>query len=114
MNELLSKLKEIHYDKLNVDEFIDLRENDPFDSEWIRIYRTIKELKKGRNVKDTRDLAKKAYMLVFEQSTCADLAEFISDDFGLIADSKALNYSDEWLSKMISCYENAIIPCGEL
>ena len=43
-----------------------------------------------------------------------DLAEFISDDFYMIADSKALNYSDRWLDKLIACYENAVIPCGEL
>ena len=42
------------------------------------------------------------------------MAGYISDDFSLIADSKRLGYSDEWLDKLISCYENARIPCGEL
>lgn len=114
MVELLNKLKEVHYEKLNMGEFIDLRENDPFDSEWVRVYQTIEELKKGRNMKDTRDIEKKVYILVFELSASPDLADFISEDFSLIADSKALNYSDEWLNKVIACYENAIIPCGEL
>ena len=43
-----------------------------------------------------------------------ELAGYISDDFGLIADSKALNYSDKWLDQLIACYEKAVIPCGEL
>lgn len=114
MFELLNKLKEAHYEKLNIGEFIDLRENAPFDSEWVRVYQTIEELKKGRNVKDIRDIEKNVYILVFELSNSPDLADFISEDFSLIADSKALNYSDEWLNKIITCYENAIIPCGEL
>ena len=42
------------------------------------------------------------------------MAGYISDDFGLIADSKRLGYSDKWLEKLIFCYENARIPCGEL
>ena len=99
---------------MNIGEFIDLRENAPFDSEWVRVYQTIEELKKGKNVEDIRDIEKNAYILVFELSNSPDLADFISEDFSLIADSKALNYSDEWLNKMIACYENAIIPCGEL
>ena len=114
MDALLGKLKEIHYEELDIDEFIDLRENDPFDSEWVRVYRAIEGLKKGRDIKDAREIAEKAYLLVLKQSASTDLAEFISDDFYMIADSKALNYSDRWLDKLIACYENAFIPCGEL
>lgn len=53
-------------------------------------------------------------MKVYERSACDELAGYISDDFGLIADNKTPDYSDEWLDKLISCYEKAIIPCGEL
>ena len=114
MYELLDKLSQINYEELDIDNFLDQRDSDPFDSEWVRIYQALEELKKGKTVADTREIEKKAYITVYEKSENDELAGYISDDFGLIADSKRLNYSDEWLEKLISCYENARIPCGEL
>ena len=114
MYELLDKLSQINYEELDIDDFLDQRDSDPFDIEWVRVYQALEELKKGKTVADTREIEKKAYITVYEKSENDELAGYISDDFGLIADSKRLNYSDEWLKKLISCYENARIPCGEL
>ena len=105
MYELLDKLSQINYEELDMDDFLDQRDSDPFDSEWVRIYQALEELKKGKTVADTREIEKKAYITVYEKSENDELAGYISDDFGLIADSKRLNYSDEWLEKLISCYE---------
>ena len=105
MFELLDNLKKVNYETLDIDDFLDQRECEPFDSEWIRVYLAIEDLKKERAVEDTRE---------FEKTECDDLAGYIADDFGLIADSIMLNYSDEWLEKLISCYKKAIIPRGNL
>ena len=105
MFELLDKLKKVNYETIDIDDFLDQRECDPFDSEWVRVYQTIEELKKGKEMVDTREI---------EKTECDDLAGYIADDFGLIADSIMLHYSDEWLEKVISCYKEAIIPCGKL
>ena len=43
-----------------------------------------------------------------------ELAEYVSDDFCLIADSRQMNYTDEWLDKMIESYDNGVIPSGKL
>ena len=114
MLELLDKLGQINYEELDIDDFLDQRDSNPFDSEWVRVYQSLEELKKGKTVEDTREIEKKAYITVYEKSEDDELAGYVSDDFGLIADSKRLGYSDEWLDKLISCYENARIPCGEL
>ncbi len=114
MFELLDNLKKVNYETIDIDDFLDQRECEPFDSEWIRVYQAIEKLKKERAVEDTREIEKKAYITVFEKTECDDLAGYIADDFGLIADSIMLNYSDEWLEKLISCYKKAIIPCGNL
>lgn len=114
MFELLNKLNNIKYEELDIDEILDKRESDPFDSEWMRVYQAIKELKKGKKFDHTTDIEEKAYITVYEKTDNDELAGYISDDFGLIADSKTLNYSDEWLDKLVACYEKAIIPCGEL
>ncbi len=114
MNELLDKLRQIHYETIDIDKFLDQRECETFDSSWIRVYQAIEQLKKGKAMEDTREIEKKAYITVYEKTECDDLAGYIADDFGLIAESKMLNYFDEWLEKLISCYEKGMIPCGKL
>lgn len=114
MSELLDKLNEIHFEELDADDFWDQRDSASFDHEWIRVYQALEERKKSTVVGDTREIAKKAYITVYEKSENDELAGYISDDFGLIADSKMLGYSDKWLDKLIACYEEARLPCGKL
>lgn len=59
MFELLDKLKKVNYETIDIDDFLDQRECDPFDSEWVRVYQTIEELKKGKEMVDTREIEKK-------------------------------------------------------
>lgn len=114
MIELLNKLNNINFEELDIDEFLNKRDIEPFDSNWVRVYQIIEELKKGRTIDSTRDIEKKVYIIVYEQTGNNELAGYISDDFGLIADSKILDYTEEWLEKLISCYENSLLPCGVL
>lgn len=114
MIELLSKINNINFEELDIDEFLNKRDIEPFDSNWVRVYQIIEELKKGRTIDSTRDIEKKVYIIVYEQTGNNELAGYISDDFGLIADSKILGYTEEWLEKLISCYENSLLPCGVL
>ena len=114
MIELLNKLNNINFEELDIDEFLNKRDIEPFDSNWVRVYQIIEELKKGRTIDSTRDIEKKVYIIVYEQTGNSELAGYISDDFGLIADSKILGYTEEWLEKLISCYENSLLPCGVL
>ena len=43
MFDLLSKLSTIHYAELDVDEILDKREMDSFDSEWVRVYQAVED-----------------------------------------------------------------------
>lgn len=114
MTKLLDTLKTIHLETLDIDDFLEQRECDPFDGEWVRVYQAVEALKKRNAIEDSREIEKIAYLTVYEKSEDDELAGYISDDFGLIADSKKLGYSDEWLDKLISCYEDAKLPCGIL
>ena len=60
MVELLNKLNNIQYKELDIDDILDKRESDPFDSEWMRVYREIKELKKGKKFDDTTEIGEKS------------------------------------------------------
>ena len=44
--------------------------------------------------------------MIIEKNTESELADYVSDDFGLIYDSFVLNYKDEWLEKVIAAYKN--------
>ena len=114
MLDLLNKLSKIDYENLDIDELLEQRECNPFDCEWMRVYRAIEALKVNQQVDDTTEIRKKVFLIVYEQSGSDELAGYVSDDFGLIADGKSLHYSDKWLTKLIACYQKATIPCGEL
>ncbi|MEY8234394.1 hypothetical protein AALA36_01530 [Lachnospiraceae bacterium 66-29] len=52
--------------------------------------------------------------MIIEKNTESELADYVSDDFGLIYDSFVLNYKDEWLEKVIAAYKNKKISTGVL
>lgn len=51
-------------------------------------------------------ISEKAFISIYHLSGYGELAEYVSDDFRLIADSRQMNYTDEWLNKMIESLEN--------
>ena len=53
MIELLNKLNNINFEELDIDEFLNKRDIEPFDSNWVRVYQIIEELKKGRTIDST-------------------------------------------------------------
>ena len=77
MYELLDKLSQINYEELDIDDFLDQRDSDPFDSEWVRVYQALEELKKGKAVADTREIEKKVYITVYKKSENDELAGYI-------------------------------------
>lgn len=119
MEKLLEKLSEIDFEDLNVDELLDNRESKLFDSEWSRVYKEVNNLKKetgftAEQKKYSSEISEKAFMTIYNLSGYEELAEYVSDDFYLIADSKQIYYSDKWLDKLIDKYNNAIIPSSGL
>lgn len=114
MEQLLNNLKMINYENISLDELLVGRKDLLFDSEWIRVYDEIKELKNRTTITDNMKIREKAFLIVYEKSLSDDLAAYVSDDFGLIFDSIILNYKDEWLDKLIKCYEQLYIPSGIL
>ncbi|MDE7417684.1 MAG: hypothetical protein K2N44_15510 [Lachnospiraceae bacterium] len=121
MNELIDCLKNIDYDAFDEDclnELLDCRDSAPFDTEWSRVNAEIDALKNDQNYtaeneEEQDEIREKAFMVI-EQNIESELADYVSDDFGLIYDSLVLNYKDEWLDTLIEEYKNGKIPAGEL
>jgi len=119
MKELVKTLAMINFDDIDFDALFDARESGSFDSEWIRVYNAVEALKNEKTYSqamklDVSDIRETAFQEVYFRCEYSGLAEYISDDFGLIADAALLGYTDEWLEKLISCYKENRIPCGEL
>ena len=119
MEELIAKIEEIDFSNMDIDNLLDNRDQDPFDSEWTRVYQEIEAIKEEKSYTDENEnynsnIREKVFSKIYNLSGHDELAEYVSDDFGLIVDSKILEYSDTWLDKLISSYENANIPCGDL
>lgn len=119
MEKLISKLSEIDFANLTIDEILDSRDNNPFDSEWVRVYNEIEKLKKEKEYTAEQetynsDVREQVFKKIYKLSGHSALSGYISDDFGMITDSRILNYSDTWLNILISCYENSMVPSGSL
>ena len=119
MNELIGLLKQIDFGTLDIDELLDKRDAEAFDAEWIRVYNAIESLKSVENYsemekKNNSKVREQVFRIIYELSNDGDLAGYVSDDLGLIADAELLGFRDSWLDKLISCYENKTIPCGSI
>lgn len=114
---LLDCLRNIDYSQFDDDsitELLDLRDCEPFDSEWCRVDSEITRMKYNYTFQNQQDQIRKEAFFIVENNVGSELADYISDDFGLIFDSMAVGYKDEWLSKLINMYRNGKIPCGNL
>ncbi|MDE6221942.1 MAG: hypothetical protein K2G51_16205 [Lachnospiraceae bacterium] len=120
VNELIDCLNNIEYDSFDEDylnELLDRRDSAPFDTEWCRVDAEISALKNdlnytAENEEEQEEIRQKVFLII-EQNTGGELADYVSDDFGLIYDSVVLHYKDEWLDQLIEDYKNGKIPAGE-
>ena len=119
INDLIANLGKIDLRKLDIDGILDNRDTSEFANEWMRVQDEIERIKEGENF-NTENKDNSSYIrqevagIVYELAGGIELAEEIGDDFELIAESRLVGYSDQWLDKLISCYKNSTIPTGIL
>ena len=121
INELLDCLRSLDagsYTEDDINDILDGRDADEFDSEWCRVDNELESLKNddnytSENEKEHDDICKQAFFII-EEIIPSELSDYVSDDFGMIYDSIVLDYKDEWLSAMIEAYKDGRIPTGEL
>lgn len=119
MKDLLESINKSMFANIDFDEVLDSRDISDFDTEWVRVDSDIEKMKQEKGYTEEQklrnhDIREQVYLKVYELCQDGELAGYISDDFGLIADSEYFCYKDEWLNKMISCYKQSTIPCGKL
>lgn len=118
INMLLSNLKDVCYDDIEVDDLLDSRDEEVFDSEWIETYNYVENMKRRYGYSEQQEndcscVREKAFMIVCEACD-GELAGYVSDDFGLIFDSQIVGFENDFLKKLINAYSQAIIPDGSI
>lgn len=116
---LLDCIRNIDYsqfDEDTINEILDSRDCESFDSEWCRVNSEISKMKNQYNYtfQNQQNNVRKEAFFIIENNVGSELADYVSDDFGLIFDGMAVGYKDKWFSKLTDAYRNGKIPCGNL
>ncbi|WP_380184772.1 hypothetical protein [Kalamiella sp. sgz302252] len=98
--------------KLDIDESLDARDEDPFDSQWMDNFN---RLENESFDKDDLNIINKIREYVFKESfrvvESDEISARISDDFELIAKDLALNEKNSWpVNYLWKSYEAGIFP----
>lgn len=116
LNDLLAKISGSSFfdflKKLDIDESLDARDEDPFDSQWMDNFN---RLEKSHFDTNDLDLINKIRECVFKQSFKVvgsdEISGRISDDFEIIAKDIALNQVDKWpVSYLWKSYQSGLFP----
>ena len=111
-NDIINKSFFADYD---VDELLDMRDDDEFDSEWMRVYNILNEINIEDSEKQIIDrIREKSFILVYNLSESSDIASCVSDDFEIICKACISGYDDKWLNSLIMSYVKNKFPCGKL
>jgi hypothetical protein len=92
---------------------LDSREREDFSSQWMESFDNVESQKssmENRLAESVAQIRKVAYLKSYARWKSPDLAAYISDDFGLIADAIAMRIKDPWLELLLNSYWNGAIP----
>lgn len=104
------------FEDVDLDRVLDQRDDDPFDSEWVRCNEDVQELSDGQ-AEDSDEiavLAHRSFLATSEATDHHDVASYVSDDFRLIGEALLTGYDDPWLSGLLVQYTEGTIPAGEI
>lgn len=104
-------------DKANfadIDFLLDERDKDIFARQWTAEYSNIEKIKSRNNEKLIDKYREKIFKTVFKQTDNDDLAAYVSDDFGLLADALNSDYRSRWIEALQFYYINGKIPKGNI
>lgn len=101
--------------EIDIDEALDKRDVEPFDSDWIKAHAKVSD----EDI-DTRDrpslveLREAAYLRCYKLTQNSELSGFVADDFGLIGTYLLLDERDDWVNALWCAYRDGHFPCGAL
>ena len=119
MEELITALGHINFYLADADEILEGRKENTFHNERMRILLEVEMLKDIRtyteeNKRKRTQIHDKVYRQIYELTGDSELAECVSEDYGLLYDGLVLRYKDKWFTKFRNCYAASVIPSGQL
>lgn len=115
IKKIVDNIKEYDYSKINVDDFLDNRDIEQFETEWLKIYKQIDKVKIPEELRNMSDnLRKDVFLSIDEKIGVSELSKYISDDIELLIFADYLGIDSKWFRRFIDMYENGDLPTGEL
>ncbi len=98
----------------DLDEVLDERDCQAFDSEWVRVCNALDAHATGTDEQLVTRLREAAFKKTYAMTENSDLAAYVSDDFGLIGMALLTSFADPWLNALWIEYREQRLPYGEL
>ena len=103
------------FENCDIDELLDMRDDEEFDSEWIRVYNILNKAKiENYEKKKIDNIRENSFLKVYDLLQSSDIASCVSDDFEIICKAYIICYDDVWINSLIMSYINEKFPCGRL
>ena len=103
------------FENCDIDDLLDMRDEDEFDSEWVRVYNDLNNIEIEEHEQEKIDeISKLSFLMAYNLSDSSDMAACVSDDFEIICKAYFCEYDDIWLNALIMSYARGEFPCGEL
>lgn len=96
-----------------VDDYLDQRDREPFDGEWIRADAALQRHKQRLTLQRVRDaqaesarLRQAVFAAAMQASGHAELAAYLADDAALIYESETLHLCSDWVQALHRRYQS--------
>lgn len=115
IERIIENIKTFDYTSIDIDEFLDDRDCEEFDSEWGNVYKQIDRDELPDSIRVQVDkYRKEVFLAIDELIGVSELSEYISDDIELLMYADYVGINNEWFSKFVEKYENGELPTGIL
>jgi hypothetical protein len=101
--------------EFDCDDALDQRDADPFEKEWVRLHRELREIGITAAQKALlEEITKTAFLNTMQATANSELAGYISDDFDLLCRGLIADAANRWLNGLGLAYCENRFPFGEL
>ena len=110
LKRIESTLQLENWDEGRIDEYLDHRESETFEENWLAGFKKVEEQTKEQNIEKIGEIRKIVFLEVFKFTNNDDMSAYVSDDFDLMAKNIFLNLDLAYLNEMWENYKKGKLP----
>ena len=101
------------FDNVDIEQYLDERDSDPFDSIWINNFNRVKALVFSKEQLETiNEIREMCFKSALRATGDSDLASYITDDIEIIIKDMIYDNNNEWtITDLWASYKNKKLPC---